>query len=67
MLTLKQALDHGRQVGVRFLVYNSYGAIVAGATTREVAEQLAKKHRREDRHNPWTRGTTQFFVRPCQL
>ena len=48
MLTLEQALQHGAAVG--------------GTCTEEQALSMKKRFEEEDKHNPWTKGSTRFYI-----
>ena len=57
MLTLEQALQHGAAVGVKY-----YDKIVGGTCTEEQALSMKKRFEEEDKHNPWTKGSTRFYI-----
>lgn len=61
-LTLEQALQHGAAVGVKYYVKNSYDKIVGGTCTEEQALSMKKRFEEEDKHNPWTKGSTRFYI-----
>ena len=62
MMNREQAVAYGRQIGVKFYIYNNHGALVGGTTTRAAAEEMKSRMEREDRKNPFTRGTTRFII-----
>ena len=66
MMNREQAIAYGKQIGVRYHIYNSRGCLVGGTKTREDAEAMKKRFEMEDRKNPWTRGTTRFEIREVQ-
>ena len=57
------AIAYGKRIGVRYHIYNSNGCLVGGTKTREAAEAMKARFEREDRQNPWTKGTTRFEIR----
>ena len=62
MMNREQAIAYGKHIGVRYHIYNSRGCLVGGTKTREDAEAMKKRFEKEDRSNPWTRGTTRFEI-----
>lgn len=66
MMNLQQAVAYGKSVGVKWYVYNSHDRIVGGSTTREGAEAMKKRFEIEDKKNPWTKGTTRFYIKPAR-
>ena len=66
MLNLQMAIEHGRRVGVRFYLMNDKNCILGGTRTLEQAEDMKRRFEAEDRRNPWTRGTTRFFIKPVE-
>lgn len=64
MLNLNQAIEHGKRVGVRFYVMNDKNCVMGGTQTREQAEEMKRRFEMEDRRNPWTKGTTRFYIKP---
>ena len=66
MMNREQAIAYGKQIGVRYHIYNSRGCLVGGTKTREDAEAMKKRFEKEERNNPWTRGTTRFEIREAK-
>ena len=66
MLNLTQAIEHGKRVGVRFYLMNDKNCIMGGTQTLEQAEDMKRRFEADDRRNPWTKGTTRFFIRPVE-
>lgn len=64
MLNLEQAIEHGKRVGVRYYVKNDAGCIMGGTKTIEQAEAMKRRFEADDRQNPWTKGTTRFYIEP---
>lgn len=64
MLNLNQAIEHGKRIGVRFYVMNDKECIMGGTQTREQAEEMKRRFEMEDSRNPWTKGTTRFYIKP---
>jgi len=62
MLNLKQALSYGRSIGVKYYVKNTHGCIVGGHRTKAGALEMKKRMEAEERDNPWTHGTTKFYI-----
>ena len=54
--------QHGAAVGVKYYVKNSYDKIVGGTCTEEQALSMKKRFEEEDKHNPWTKGSTRFYI-----
>lgn len=65
MLNLEQAIEHGKRVGVRYYIKNDKGCIVGGTKTLEQAEAMKRRFEIDDRQNPWTKGTTRFYIKPA--
>lgn len=57
------AIAYGKQIGVRFHIYNSYGALVGGTKTREQAEAMKKRQERENGRCPFTGETIRYEIR----
>lgn len=66
MMNLQQAIAYGKRVGVQYYVCNDKDCIVGGTRTRENAEAMKKRFEIEDRKNPWTKGTTRFYIKPAR-
>ena len=66
MMNREQAIAYGRQIGVRYHIYNSQGCLMGGTKTREAAEAMKKRMEREERSNPFTGGTTRFEIREAK-
>ena len=64
MLNLTQAIEHGKRVGVRFYVMNDANCVMGGTHTLEQAEDMKRRFEAADRRNPWTKGTTRFYIKP---
>ena len=65
MMNLNQAIAYGKRIGVRFYVLNDNDCIMGGTQTLEQAEAMKKRFEIEDKRNPWTKGTTQFYIQPA--
>ena len=63
MLNQAQALEHGRRVGVRYYVMNDKDCIMGGTRTKAQAEAMKHRFEKDDRENPWSRGTTRFYIK----
>ncbi|MBR3873512.1 MAG: hypothetical protein IKJ26_04995 [Clostridia bacterium] len=63
-MNLAMAIEHGKRVGVRFYVMNDKNCIMGGTQTREQAEDMKLRFEAADRTNPWTKGTTRFYIKP---
>ena len=63
-MNLAMAIEHGKRVGVRFYVMNDKNCIMGGTQTREQAEDMKLRFEADDRTNPWTKGTTRFYIKP---
>lgn len=66
MMNLQQAIAYGKRVGVRFYVLNDKDRILGGTRTKEEAEAMKKRFEIEDQKNPWTKGTTRFYIQPAR-
>ena len=66
MLNLQQAIAHGKAVGVQWYVYNDRGCLIGGTVTLEQAEAMKRRFEIDDRQNPWTKGTTRFYIKPAR-
>ena len=66
MMNLQQAIAYGKQIGVNYHIYNSYGCLVGGTKPLEQAEVMKCRFEVEDRKNPFTRGTTRFEIRKAK-
>ena len=66
MMNREQAIAYGKRIGVRFHIYNSNGCVVGGTKTLEQAEAMKKRFEIEDKKNPWTKGTTRFYIKPAR-
>ena len=64
MLNLTQAIEHGKRVGVRFYDKNDANCVMGGTQTLEQAEDMKRRFEAADRQNPWTKGTTRFYIKP---
>ena len=65
MMNLNQAIAYGKRIGVRWNIYNSNGCLVGGTKTLEQAQAMKRRFEIEDARNPWTKGTTQFYIQPA--
>ena len=65
MMNLNQAIAYGKRIGVRFYVLNDNDCIMGGTQTLEQAEAMKKRCEIEEARNPWTKGTTQFYIQPA--
>lgn len=66
MMSKAAAIEYGKRIGVRFYVMNTNGGLYEGCQTREEAEAAKKRWEKEDKRNPWTKGTTQFVIREAE-
>ena len=66
MMNLNQAIAYGKRIGVRFYVLNDNDCIMGGTQTLEQAEAMKKRFEIEDKKNPWTKGTTRFYIKPAR-
>lgn len=64
MLNLTQAIEHGKRVGVRYYLMNDMNCVMGGTQTLEQAEDMKRRFEEKDRRNPWTKGTTRFYIKP---
>lgn len=62
MMNLEQAIAYGKRVGVAYYVRNSRGCIVGGSKTKAGALEMKKRMENEERDNPWTHGSTKFYI-----
>ena len=65
MMNLQQAIAYGKSSGVKYYVYNDHDCLLGGTQTKEEAEAMKKRFEIEDKRNPWTKGTTQFYIQPA--
>ena len=65
MMNLNQAIAYGKRIGVRFYVLNDNDCIMGGTQTLEQAEAMKRRFEIEYARNPWTKGTTQFYIQPA--
>lgn len=61
-MNLNQAVEHGKRMGVRFYVRKTTGALMGGTQTREQAEEMLRRFEEDDKRNPWTKGTSKFYI-----
>ena len=66
MMNLEQAIAYEKSVGVKYYVYNDRYCIMGGTQTLEQAEAMKKRYEIEDKKNPWTKGTTRFYIKPAR-
>ena len=66
MMNLQQAIAYGKSIGVKYYVYNDHDCLVGGTQTKEEAEAMKKRFEIEDKKNPWTKGTTRFYIQPAR-
>ena len=62
MMTLNQAIAYGNSIGVKYYVRNDRDCIMGGTKTLEQAREMKKDFEIEDKENPWTKGTTRFYI-----
>ena len=66
MMNLQQAIAYGKTIGVKYYVYNDCDCLMGGTQTLEEAEAMKKRFEIEDKKNPWTKGTTKFYIKPAR-
>ena len=66
MMNLNQALAYGKQIGVRYYVMNDKNCVMGGTKTQAQALEMKKRFEIEDKQNPWTKGTTRFYIKPAR-
>ena len=66
MMNLQQAIAYGKSIGVKYYVYNNHDCLVGGTQTKAEAEAMKKRFEIEDKKNPWTKGTTRFYIKPAR-
>ena len=66
MWNKEQAIRSGKQVGVRYHIYNNFGCLMGGTKTMEQAVEMKRRFEMEDRCNPWTQGSTHFEIREAK-
>ena len=47
-------------------MYNDCDRLMGGTQTRKKAEAMKKRFETEDKKNPWTKGTTRFYIKPAR-
>ena len=62
MMNRAAAEEYGKRIGVRFYLKNTNGGLYGGYKTLEAAQEAKKRFEKEDRRNPWTKGTTKFII-----
>lgn len=62
MMNRAAAEGYGKRIGVRFYLKNTNGGLYGGYKTLEAAQEAKKRFEKEDRKNPWTKGTTKFII-----
>lgn len=62
MMNLQQAIAYGKSIGVRFYVRNDQDCIMGGTRTLEQAQAMKRRFEADDKKNPWTKGTTRFYI-----
>ena len=43
---------------------NDANCVMGGTQTLEQAEDMKRRFEAADRRNPWTKGTTRFYIKP---
>ena len=66
MMNLQQAIAYGKSVGVKYYVYNDHDRLMGGTQNKAEAEAMKKRFEIEDKKNPWTKGTTRFYIKPAR-
>ena len=66
MLNKEQAIRYGKQIGVRYHIYNNYGCLMGGTKTWEQAVGMKRRFEMEDCRNPWTKDSTHFEIREAK-
>ena len=66
MMNLQQAIAYGKSIGVKYYVYNDRDCLMGGTRTKAEAEAMKKRFETEDKTNPWTKGTTRFYIKPAR-
>ena len=67
MMNLQQAIAYGKSIGVKYYVRNDKDCIMGGTKTLEQAQAMKRRFEAEDKKNPWTRGTTRFYIEQVAL
>lgn len=62
MMNKEAAIAYGKQIGVRYYVKTSTGGLIGGFTTLEAARECKSRWEKDDKTNPWTKGTTKFII-----
>lgn len=62
MMNRAAAEEYGKRIGVRFYLKNTNGGLYGGYKTLEAAKEAKKRFEKEERRNPWTKGTTKFII-----
>ena len=62
MMNLQQAIAYGKSIGVKYYVRNDQHCIMGGTQTLEQAQAMKRRFEADDRKNPWTKGTTRFYI-----
>ena len=62
MMNRGMAIAYGKSIGVRYYVKNQHGGLYGGFKDRKSALECKKKFEEDDKTNPWTKGTTKFFI-----
>ena len=62
MMNLQQAIAYGKSIGVKYYVRNDQHCIMGGTTTLERAEAMKREFEEKDKKNPWTKGTSWFYI-----
>ncbi len=62
MMTRTEAIEYGRRIGCQYYIYKGAGCLMGGTKTLAAAEAMKTRFEIEDRKNPWTKGTTTFYI-----
>lgn len=62
MMTMYGAIEYGKRIGVKYYVKNTHGGLYGGYITLKDAQEAKKKFEKEDKSNPFTKGTTKFII-----
>ena len=62
MMNRAAAENYGKKIGVRYYMKNTTGGLYGGYKTLEAAQEAKKRFEKEDKTNPFTKGTTRFII-----
>ena len=62
MMNRECAIQYGKSIGVKYYVKNTHGGLYGGYVSLKDAEEAKKRFEKDDKNNPWTKGTTRFYI-----